>query len=99
LDLIGKYKKNKNLEDYQLAEELGVLKGYVSQILHATFDHKISKVADLALACNVMPLIYFVDMDQFIKDDARDKEYVLVPVTRCKNLTKNKKKDNQSTTT
>ncbi len=88
LNLIVKYKKNKNLKDYQLAEELGVSKGYVSQILHATFDHKISKVVDLALACNVMPLIYFVDMDKFIKDDARDKEYVLVPVLRRKNLSK-----------
>ena len=99
LDLIGKYKKNKSLKDYQLAEELGVSKGYVSQILHATFDHKISKVADLALACNVMPIIYFVDMDQFIKNDARNKEYILVPVTRRKDLTKSKKKDNQSKST
>ncbi len=99
LNLIGEYKKNKNLKDYQLAEELGVSKGYISQILHATFDHKISKVADLALACNVMPLIYFVDMDKFVKDDARDKEYVLVPVSRRKNLTKIKKKNNQSKST
>ncbi len=96
LDLIGKYKKNKNLKDYQLAKELGVSKGYVSQILHATFDHKISKVVDLALACNVMPMIYFVDMDKFVEDDARDKEYVLVPIVRRKNLTTAKKKDNQS---
>ncbi len=80
LNLIAKYKKEKNLKDYQLAEELGVSKGYVSQILHATFDHKISKVVDLALACNVMPLIYFVDMDKFVKDDAKDREYILVPI-------------------
>ena len=97
LNLIAKYKKNKNLKDYQLADELGVSKGYVSQILHTTFDHKISKVVDLAFACNVMPLIYFVDMDKFVKDDARDKEYILALVNRRKNLTKaTKKKDKQS---
>jgi hypothetical protein len=82
LNLIARYKKNKNLKDYQLADELGVSKGYVSQILHATFDHKISKVVDLALACNVMPLIYFVDLDKFVKDDSRDKEYILTPVNK-----------------
>ncbi len=91
LNLIGKYKEAKNLKDYQLAEELGVSKGYVSQILHATFDHKISKVVDLALACNVLPLIYFVDIDQFVRDDAKDKEYVLVPIIRQKKTAKSRK--------
>jgi transcriptional regulator with XRE-family HTH domain len=80
LNLMGEYKKNKNLKDYQLAEKLGVSKGYISQILHATYDHKISKLAELALACNAMPLIYFVDLDQFIFDDSKGKLFELVPV-------------------
>ena len=92
LSLIGTYKESKNLKDYQLAEKLGVSKGYVSQILHATFDHKISKIVDLALACHVIPLIYFVDLEQFVKDDARDKVYVLVPVARPKKIAKPRKK-------
>ena len=92
LNLIGTYKENKKLKDYQLAEELGVSKGYVSQILHATFDHKISKIVDLALACNAMPLIYFVDLEQFVNDDARDKVYALVPVARPKKISKSRKK-------
>jgi transcriptional regulator with XRE-family HTH domain len=92
LNLIAKYKENKNLKDYQLAEELGVSKGYVSQILHATFDHKISKIVDLALACNTIPLIYFIDLEQFVKDDARDKVYELTPVTRQKRISRKRKK-------
>ncbi len=92
LNLIGTYKENKKLKDYQLAEELGVSKGYVSQILHATFDHKISKIVDLALACHTMPLIYFVDIDQFVHDDARDKVYSLVTVARPKKMSKPRKK-------
>ncbi len=86
LNLIGDYKKKKKLKDYQLANELGVSKGYVSQLLNATFDHKISKVVDLALACNKMPLIYFVDLDEFIRQDADDKVFAIFPVIRPRDI-------------
>ncbi len=86
LDMIGQYKEKKKLKDAHLAKELGVSKGYVSQILHATYDHKLSKVVELALACNKMPLLHFVDLDQFIKLDANDKIYELVPVQRPMNI-------------
>jgi transcriptional regulator with XRE-family HTH domain len=84
LNLIGEYKSKQKLKDYQLAEELGVSKGYVSQLLNATFDHKISKVVDLALACNKMPLMFFVDLEEFIKNDSEDKVYGIFPVVRVK---------------
>ena len=77
LNLIGDYKDKKKLKDYELAKQLGVSKGYVSQILNATYDHKLSKVADLALATNNIPLLFFVDVDKFIKDDAENKFYEL----------------------
>ena len=86
LNMIGNYKKKKKLKDYQLANELGVSKGYVSQLLNATFDLKISKVVDLALACNKMPLIYFVDMDEFIRRDAEDKTFAIFPVIRPRDI-------------
>lgn len=82
LNIIGAYKESKNLKDYQLANELGVSKGYISQILNASFDHKITKIVDLALACNKMPLIYFVDMDEFIMADKEDKVYELMQMQR-----------------
>ena len=87
LNLIGDYKKKKNLKDFQLADELGVSKGYVSQLLNVTFDHKISKLVELALACNTMPVIYFVDLKEFIQQDANDKVYNIFPVPRPKNVT------------
>lgn len=82
LNLIGNYKDSKNLKDYQLAEELGVSKGYVSQVLNATYDHKLSKIADLALACNAMPLLNFVDLDRFINEDADGKYFEIYPTIR-----------------
>jgi transcriptional regulator with XRE-family HTH domain len=87
LNLIGEFKRKKNLKDYELAKELGVSKGYVSQLLNVTFDHKISKVVELALACNSMPLLYFVDLDKYIEDDSRELAYELMPVLRPLDMT------------
>lgn len=86
LNLIGSYKEKHQLKDYQLAEQLGVTKGYISQVLNASFDHKISKVADLAIACNAMPLLHFIDLNEFIANDAQDKVYEAFPVQRQKNI-------------
>lgn len=82
LNLIGNYKDKKKLKDYQLAEELGVSKGYVSQILNASVDHKISKVVDLSLSCDAVPLIFFVPIDEYLKTDLQDKIYEIIPVHR-----------------
>ena len=87
LNLIGNYKDKKNLKDYQLAQELGVSKGYVSQILNATYDHKISKVVDLSLACNAVPLIFFVPLEDYLKADKEDKIYFPYLTTRPRNIT------------
>lgn len=86
LDLIGNYKDKKKLKDYELASELGVSKGYVSQLLNATYDHKISKVVDLALACNAVPILRFVDMNAYLETDAKDQVYCLVPMQRPRNV-------------
>lgn len=87
LNLIGNFQKKNSLRDYELANKLGVSKSYVSQILNGTFDHKISKVAELAHACNAVPLLYFVDVDEFVKLDAQNKILEVYPVSRPSNIT------------
>lgn len=87
LNLIGNYKRENNLKDYQIAEKLHVSKGYISQILNATFDHKISKLVELALACDAVPIINFVDIDKYVWDDANDKYYELMPMIRPRAMT------------
>jgi transcriptional regulator with XRE-family HTH domain len=89
LNLIEEYMDKKNLNREKLAKELNVTKGYVSQLLNVTYDHKISKLVELALACDAMPLVNFVDLKQFIKDDADDKYYELMPMIRPKAITFN----------
>src|SRR5690606_6215421 len=87
LNLIGGYKERRKLKDYQLAEQLGVSKGYISQILNATYDHKISKVVDLALECNAVPLIFFIPMEEYLRADAQDKIYQAFAIQRPRQVT------------
>jgi transcriptional regulator with XRE-family HTH domain len=86
LNLIGSYKDKRKLKDYELAEKLGVSKSYVSQLLNASFDHKLSKVVDLSLACDAVPLLFFVDKKDFISNDKKDMKYEVFPVTRYQNM-------------
>jgi transcriptional regulator with XRE-family HTH domain len=65
-EMIGNYLKENKLTKTQLAEELGVTKGYVTQVLNGDFDHKISKLVELSLACNIAPVFNFVNLDDYV---------------------------------
>jgi transcriptional regulator with XRE-family HTH domain len=86
LHLIGTYKDENELKDKDLANHLGVSKGYVSQLLNATFDHKLSKVVDLSLACDKVPLLFFIGKNDYVNNDRLDKEYHIIPALRAQNV-------------
>lgn len=67
--LLESYMKEKDLNRSQLADELGVTKGYVSQVLNGDFDHRISKLIELSLKVNKVPRIFFEDIKQVLDDD------------------------------
>ena len=67
--IIETYRKNKNLNRTQLANELNVTKGYVSQVLNGDFDHRLSKFVDLSLSVGKVPFIEFKDLEELIKID------------------------------
>lgn len=69
-DLIEKYRLKNGLTKKNIAEKLGVSKGYITQILNGDFDHKVSKLVELSLAFDKMPVLHFVDADKYIADDA-----------------------------
>ncbi len=54
----------------QLAEKLGVSKGYVSQLLNGDFDHKLSKLVELSLAFGVVPIIDFKPIADVVSEDS-----------------------------
>lgn len=61
-DQITAYMKANKLNQTILAERLNVSKGYVSQIMNADFDHKLSKLVDLAISIDKVPSITFEDV-------------------------------------
>lgn len=66
---IENYMTEHQLSRTQLAEKLDVTKGYVSQILNGDFDHKISKLVDLALLMEKVPKIDYVNLQEYINQE------------------------------
>lgn len=66
------YMRENNLSRSGLAEHLGVSKGYVSQILNGDYDHKLSKLVELALAFGVVPKIDFIPIEEIVNRDSKD---------------------------
>lgn len=54
-DDILHYLDDNDMSKSEFADKLGVSKGYVSQLLNGEFDHKLSKLVELALACDLVP--------------------------------------------
>jgi len=67
--MMEQYLQQNSLKRKDLAEKLGVSKGYVSQILQGNFDHKLSKLVDISLALNKIPLLTYQDLDAYIQQD------------------------------
>ena len=61
-----KTKKNRS----QLAQHLGVSKGYVSQVLNGDYDHRLSKFMELSLAFGYVPRIEFIPIEQVLEEDS-----------------------------
>lgn len=63
-DAVLSYMDRNNLNRSQLAQKLGVSKGYVSQLFNGDCDHKLSKLVSIALACEMVPDLRFRDISQ-----------------------------------
>ena len=63
---IGDYLKENKLSRTEFAQQLGVSKGYVSQILNGNYDHKLSKFVALCLAINRAPRVMLQNLDVVI---------------------------------
>ncbi len=75
LDLYGqieKYLAVNNISKTAFAEQLGVSKGYVSQVLNGDFDHKLSRLVKLAMATGKVPKVTFENLNEVIENDANE---------------------------
>ena len=66
---LEEYMKSNNITRTQLAEKLGVTKGYVTQVLNGDFDHKISKLVELSLVIGLVPVVAFKPLEQVLEED------------------------------
>ena len=60
----------------QLAEQLGVTKGYVSQIMKGEFNYTLKKLIELSLAVGKAPVINFMPLAEIISTES-EKVYSL----------------------
>lgn len=60
------YLKDNNLTQTQFAKQLGVSKGYVSQIMKGEFNYTLKKLIELSLAIGKAPVIDFKPLAEII---------------------------------
>lgn len=65
------YMKENGLNRTQLAQKLGVTKGYVTQVLSGDFDHRLSKLVELSLAVGLIPKMEFVPKVDFFEEKTK----------------------------
>ncbi len=73
-DLYGKvvaYMKKENINQNQLAERLGVTKGYVSQILKGEFNYTLKKLIEISLAIGQVPKVEYTSIENVIDEDRK----------------------------
>lgn len=61
---IHNYLENNNISRTDLAQKLGVTKGYISQVLNGDFNFKLSKLVELSLAIGKFPKIEYKDISE-----------------------------------
>ena len=67
---VHEYLETNKKTQTQFAEELGVTKGYVSQILNGDFDFKLSKLVELSLAIGKIPQVSFIDAQNNLSNES-----------------------------
>lgn len=89
---LNSYLETNNMTRSQFAKDLGVSKGYVSQILNGAFDFKLSKLVELSLAIGMIPEIKFTSSELVIKESRLNNKMEIVYSKET--VIKNKKSTN-----
>ncbi len=78
---ITEYIKRKKINRTQFANEIGVSKGYVSQILKGEYDHKLSKLIDLYLSIDLVPQITTIPMEEYLESNkTKEHQAKIIPL-------------------
>ncbi len=69
--MVAEYIQKEGINQTQLAEMLGVSKGYISQIMNGNFNYTLKKMIELSLALKKAPVFEFKDLNQYIQEDTQ----------------------------
>jgi transcriptional regulator with XRE-family HTH domain len=67
--MVAEYIQKEGMNQTQLAEQLGVSKGYISQIMNGNFNYTLKKMIELSLALKKAPAFEFKNLEQYIQED------------------------------
>lgn len=71
--MVAEYMKKEGVNQTRLAEELGVTKSYISQILNGQFNYTLKKMIELSLALKKAPAFEFKNLEQYIREDRQNR--------------------------
>lgn len=66
---VSDYLKDNKITQTQFSEQLGVSKGYVSQVMKGEFNYTLKKLIELSLAVGKAPVIVFKPLAEIIQTE------------------------------
>jgi transcriptional regulator with XRE-family HTH domain len=66
---VTEFMREEGINQTQLAEKLGVSKGYISQIMKGEFNYTLKKLIELSMAIGKVPRIDYKDINDVINED------------------------------
>lgn len=69
---VDAYLKENKLTQTQFAEQLGVSKGYISQVMKGEFNYTLKKLIELSLAVGKTPVLEFKPLEEIIQSSEKE---------------------------
>lgn len=88
---IEAYMSENKINRTELAKRLGVSKGYVTQILNGDYDHRLSKLVEIALKIDFVPRIIYEPIESVIDNNGL---YKIKTEVQCPNIEKQNQNSN-----
>lgn len=70
---VTEFMEKEGINQTELAQKLGVTKGYVSQVLKGEFNYTLKKLIELAMAVGKVPIIEYRPVEQVVTEDNRSR--------------------------
>lgn len=64
---VADYIEKNNINQTQFAQELGVSRGYVSQVMKGEFNYTLKKLIELSLAIGKAPVLKFLPLNEVVR--------------------------------